>query len=180
MLTQLAYLLGYDQQNIVKGETHGMAQMGGPVISTFACGAVHSPVLMPGTTQCLVCMERSEVFRPGFLDMLRPGGTVILADTAIMPPLFKAENYPTVEAVREALGGYKVIDVDVLATALGLGDPTGRSANVVMIGVLSTLAPFDSFPNEYWLQALKNVSPKPAIWQANYAAFLAGRELGVK
>jgi len=120
------------------------------------------------------------VFRPGFLDMLRPGGTVILANTAIMPPLFKAENYPTVEAVREALGGYKVIDVDVLGTALGLGDPTGRSANVVMIGVLSTLAPFDSFPNEYWLQALKNVSPKPAIWQANYAAFLAGRELGVK
>jgi indolepyruvate ferredoxin oxidoreductase alpha subunit len=178
VLTQLAYLLGYDKQNIVKGETHGMAQMGGPVISTFACGAVHSPVLMPGTSQCLVCMERSEVFRPGFLDMLRPGGTVILADTAIMPPLFKAENYPSVDAVREALAGYKVIDVDVLGTALGLGDPTGRSANVVMIGVLSTLAPFDSFPTEYWLQALKNVSPKPAIWQANYAAFLAGRKLG--
>jgi indolepyruvate ferredoxin oxidoreductase alpha subunit len=180
VLTQLAYLLGYDKQNIVKGETHGMAQMGGPVISTFACGAVHSPVLMPGTTQCLVCMERSEVFRPGFLDMLKPGGTVILADTAIVPPLFKAENYPSVEAVRQALSGYKVIDVDVLGTALGLGDPTGRSANVVMIGVLSTLAPFDSFPVEYWFQALKNVSPKPAVWQANYAAFLAGRELGGK
>jgi indolepyruvate ferredoxin oxidoreductase alpha subunit len=154
--------------------------MGGPVISTFACGSVHSPVLMPGTTQCLVSMERSEVFRPGFLDMLRPGGTVILADTAIMPPLFKAENYPSVEAVRQALTGYKVIDVDVLGTALGLGDPTGRCANVVMIGVLSTLPPFDSFPTEYWLQALKNVSPKPAVWQANYAAFLAGRELGGK
>jgi indolepyruvate ferredoxin oxidoreductase alpha subunit len=180
VMTQLAYLLGYDSQNIVKGETHGMAQMGGPVISTFACGSVHSPVLMPGTSQCLVCMERSEVFRPGFLDMLRPGGTVILADTAIMPPLFKAENYPSVEAVRQSLEGYKVIDVDVLGTALGLGDPTGRSANVVMMGVLSTLAPFDSFPTEYWFQALKNVSPKPAIWQANYAAFLAGRELGGK
>jgi len=180
VMTQLAYLLGYDKENILKGETHGMAQMGGPVISTFACGAVHSPVLMPGTTQCLVCMERSEVFRPGFLEMLRPGGTVILADTAIMPPMFKAENYPSVESVRQALDGYKVIDVDVLGTALGLGDPTGRSANVVMMGVLSTLAPFDSFPTEYWLKALKNVSPKPAIWQGNYAAFLAGRELGAK
>jgi len=178
VLTQLAYLLGYDQKNIVKGETHGMAQMGGPVISTFACGQVHSPVPMPGTCQCLVCMERSEVFRPGFLDMLRPGGTIILADTAIMPPFFKAENYPSVEAVHQALGEYKVIDVDVLNTALALGDATGRSANVVMIGVLSTIAPFDSFPQEYWLQALKNVSPKPAIWQANYAAFLAGRKLG--
>jgi indolepyruvate ferredoxin oxidoreductase alpha subunit len=180
VLTQLAYLLGYDQQNIVKGETHGMAQMGGPVISTFACGSVHSPVLMPGTCQCLVSMERSEVFRPGFLDMLRPGGTVVLADTAIVPPLFKSENYPTLEAVRQALSDYKVIDVDVLGTALGLGDPTGRSANVVMIGVLSTLAPFDSFPVEYWFKALKSVSPKPALWQANYAAFLAGRGLGGK
>lgn len=178
VLTQLAYLLGYDSQNIVKGETHGMAQMGGPVISTFACGTVHSPVLMPGTCQCLVSMERSEVFRPGFLDMLRPGGTVILADTAIVPPLCPADKYPSVEAVRQALTGYKVIDVDVLGTALGLGDPTGRSANVVMIGVLSTLAPLDSFPVEYWLQALKNVSPKPAVWQANYAAFLAGQKLG--
>lgn len=178
VMTQLAYLLGYDQQNIVKGETHGMAQMGGPVISTFACGAVHSPVLMPGTSQCLVCMERSEVFRPGYLDMLRPGGTVILADTAIMPPLFDAAKYPSVDEVRKALDGYTVIDVDVLNTALSLGDPTGRTANVVMIGVLSTVAPFDSFPDEYWLQALKNVSPKPAIWQANYAAFLAGRKLG--
>ncbi len=178
VLTQLAYLLGYDQQNILKGETHGMAQMGGPVISTFACGAVHSPVLMPGTCHCLVSMERSEVFRPGFLDMLRPGGTVILADTAIMPPAFDPAKYPTVDAVRQALGGYKVIDVDVLGTALGLGDPTGRSANVVMIGVLSTVAPFDSFPEAYWLQALKNVSPKPGIWQANHAAFLAGRKLG--
>jgi indolepyruvate ferredoxin oxidoreductase alpha subunit len=49
-----------------------------------------------------------------------------------------------------------------------------------MIGVLSRVPPFDSFPEEYWLQALKNVSRKPAVWQANYAAFLAGRELGGK
>lgn len=178
VLTQLAYLLGYDRQNILKGETHGMAQMGGPVISTFACGKVFSPVLMPGTCQCVVSMERSEVFRPGFLDMLRPGGTVILADTAIIPPMFDPANYPSVDAVRQALAGYRVIDVDVLGTALGLGDSTGRCANVVMIGVLSTVAPFDSFAEEYWLQALKNVSPKPAIWQTNYAAFLAGRKLG--
>lgn len=177
-LTQLAYLLGYDQQNIVKGETHGMAQMGGPVISTFACGQVYSPVIMPGACQCLVCMERSEVFRPGFLDMLRPGGTIILADTAIVPQLFKAAEYPSMEETLRVLSDYRVIAVDVLNTALSLGDATGKCANVVMIGVLSTVAPFDSFPDEYWLKALKNVSPKPGIWKANHAAFLAGRKLG--
>jgi indolepyruvate ferredoxin oxidoreductase, alpha subunit len=157
-----------------------MAQMGGPVISTFACGSVHSPVLMPGTCQCLVSMERSEVFRPGFLDMLRPGGTVILADTVIMPPLFKAENYPHGGSRARSPGRIQGHRRGCARHGLGLGDPTGRSANVVMIGVLSTLAPFDSFPDEYWLKALKNVSPKPAIWQANYAAFLAGRKLGGK
>jgi indolepyruvate ferredoxin oxidoreductase alpha subunit len=40
VLTQLAFLVGCGEDNIVKGETHGMAQMGGPVISKFSCGNV--------------------------------------------------------------------------------------------------------------------------------------------
>ena len=77
VLTQVALLAGYDATNIVKGETHGMAQMGGPVISTFGCGTVKSPVLLPGTADCLVVMEKSEVLRPEFLELLRPGGTAL-------------------------------------------------------------------------------------------------------
>ena len=34
---------------VLMSETHGMAQMGGPVISTFGCGEVFSPALVPGT-----------------------------------------------------------------------------------------------------------------------------------
>ena len=49
VLAQVAFLAGYDDRNILKGETHGMAQMGGPVISTFGCGEVFSPALVPGT-----------------------------------------------------------------------------------------------------------------------------------
>ena len=60
VFTQLAFLAGYQEKNIVKGETHGMAQMGGPVISTFSYGNVHSPVLLPGQTDCLIAMEKSE------------------------------------------------------------------------------------------------------------------------
>jgi indolepyruvate ferredoxin oxidoreductase alpha subunit len=59
VLTQLAFLAGYGEHNIVKGETHGMAQMGGPVISTFSCGKVFSPVLMPGEADCVIAMEMS-------------------------------------------------------------------------------------------------------------------------
>jgi indolepyruvate ferredoxin oxidoreductase alpha subunit len=177
VLSKLASLAGYGEKNIIKGETHGMAQMGGPVISTFACGEVNSPVLLPGTADCIIAMEKSEVLRPEFLEMLRPGGTVILAETKILPQGLTKEQYPTDEQIRASLEGYHVIEVDVLAKALELGDRSGRTANVVMMGILSTLPPFNQFPPELWLTAIKMVNSKPAVWSANYVAFYSGREL---
>jgi len=177
VLTRLAFLAGYGEKNIVKGETHGMAQMGGPVTSTFACGDVVSPVFLPGTADVLIALEKSEVLRPGFLDMLNPAGTALLATTRIVPLGLPAEKYPTDAQLDEALRGYYVRKVDVLGRALSLGDPTGRMANVVMLGLLSTLKPFDVFPVELWHEALRSVNPSPAIWAANYAAFNAGRTM---
>lgn len=177
VLTRLAFLAGYGDTNVVKGETHGMAQMGGPVISTFSCGKVCSPVLLPGTADCLVCMEQSEVLRPGFIDMLRPDGSVLLATTRVLPYGVHEDAYPAHDEIVRTLADYKVVEMDVLDEALALGDATGRIANVVMIGALSRLDPFAAFPAELWLQALKSVSPKPAIWTANHAAFQAGRRL---
>ncbi len=175
VLTQLALAAGYGERNIVKGDTHGMAQMGGPVISTFGCGDVVSPVLLPGTVDCLIVMEKSEVLRPGFLDLLRPGGTVLLANTRILPEGLAAEAYPTDAQLKDVLKPFKLIEVDLLEKALALGDPTGRIANVVLMGILSTLEPFDRFPEELWWKALREVNPKAAVWSANYAAFNAGR-----
>ena len=177
VLTQLAFLAGYGESNIVKGETHGMAQMGGPVISTFACGDAISPVLMPGTADVLIALEQSEVLRPGFLDMLRPGGTVLLATTRIVPPGLSLENYPSDQQMDKVLPPYRVIRVDVLNEALHLGDPSGRMANVVMLGLLSTTSPFDLFPAALWHEALKSVNPRRSVWAANYAAFEAGRSM---
>ncbi len=176
VLTRMAFLAGYGDTNVVKGETHGMAQMGGPVISTFCCGRVRSPVLLPGTADCLVAMEKSEILRPGFIDMIRPEGTVLIADTRVFPYGIGEDQYPREEAIEEALEAYRVVEVDVLGRALSLGDTTGRSANVVMIGALSALAPFDAFPEELWLAALKQISLNAQIWSANYAAFNIGRE----
>jgi indolepyruvate ferredoxin oxidoreductase alpha subunit len=177
VLTQVAFLAGYGEDNIVKGETHGMAQMGGPVISTFACGQVHSPVLLPGEADCLIAMEVSELLRPGFLDLLRPGGTIIAARTVMVPQGMKEEDYPSLESIRTLVKDYRLIEVDVLAEALALGDATGRIANVVMMGMLSTIAPFAAIPEGVWLHALKEVTP-PAAWAGNYRALAAGRKLG--
>ena len=175
VLAQVAFLAGYDDRNILKGETHGMAQMGGPVISTFGCGEVFSPALVPGTANVLIAMEKAEVLRPGFLDLLEPGGTVLMADTRILPHGLKPEAYPSDEAIAAQLEGYRVVSVDVLSIALNLGDPKGRCANVAMLGVLSTLPPFDVVPETVWLQALRGISRKPALWDLNHAAFMAGR-----
>ena len=43
-----------------------------------------------------------------------------------------------------------------------------------MLGVLSTLPPFDVVPEAVWLQALRGISRKPALWDLNHAAFMAG------
>ncbi|MBW2031535.1 MAG: 2-oxoacid:acceptor oxidoreductase family protein [Deltaproteobacteria bacterium] len=177
VLTQLAFLAGYGERNIVKGETHGMAQMGGPVISTFSCGKVHSPVLFPGSADCLITMEVSEILRPGFLDLLKEGGTILISKTSIIPQVITPEEYPAPERIKGALGEYRIIEVDALGSAIEIGDKTGRVANVVMIGALSRIAPFNGFPLDLWLEAIRKVSPNPAFWAANYAAFMAGREL---
>jgi indolepyruvate ferredoxin oxidoreductase alpha subunit len=176
VMSKLALLAGYGEKNIIKGETHGMAQMGGPVISTFACGDVTSPVLFPGTADCLIVMEKSEVLRAGFLDMLKPGGTVLLATTRIIPIGLPEDQYPGDVQIHESLDPYHVIEVDVLGKSLELGDRSGRTANVVMMGILSTLPPFNVFPPELWLNALKKANSRPAVWAANYVAFNSGRE----
>lgn len=178
-LAQMAFLAGYEDENILKGEIHGMAQMGGPVVSSFSCGNVNCPELAPKTADCLIAMEMSEILRPGFLDLLSPNGTIILADTKIVPQGLKAEQYPSIESIDECLAGYNVIKMNVLDTAIRLGDEMGRCANVVMLGLLSSLAPFDQIPEEIWLQAIRKVTAKKELWNLNYAAFREGQKLKV-
>ena len=177
VMTKLAYLAGFGESNIVKGETHGMAQMGDPVISTFSCGEVHSPVLFPGSADGLIVMEASEVLRPGFLELLRPGGTILLSNARIVPPAITAGQYPAEDVISGEMKGFKVIKLDALSAAVKLGDSTGRIANVVLLRALSKTAPFDCFTQNLWLRAVKAVSPTPAIWAANYHAFQAGRDM---
>jgi indolepyruvate ferredoxin oxidoreductase alpha subunit len=145
------------------------------VISTFSCGDVASPVQLPGTVDCLIVMEKSEVLRPEFLDLLKPGGTVLMADTRILPEGLEAASYPSDARIQEILAPYQLVQVDPLQRALDLGDPTGRIANVILMGMLSRLSPFDQFPVEMWWRALQKVNPRPDVWAANYAAFNAGR-----
>nr|MBP7433517.1 2-oxoacid:acceptor oxidoreductase family protein [bacterium] len=155
--------------------THGMAQLGGSVISTFACGNAYSPILSPGSTDILVVMETSEVLREGFLELLKPGGTIVLNRFEAVPPTAKKEDYPKFDDIKKALSNYKVIEFDALETVSKLGDKLGRTANVAVLGLLSTIEPLNKIPLEIWMSALMKLSPKDSIRSANQIAFEAGR-----
>ena len=146
VLTQLAFLAGYGETNIVKGETHGMAQMGGPVISTFACGRCHQPGAHARQRRCPHRARAGRGVPSRVPRHAEAGGTVLLATTRILPLRLPPEKYPGEQQFEDLLKPYQVVKVDVLKKALELGDPTGRMANVVMLGLLSTLPPFDVFP----------------------------------
>jgi indolepyruvate ferredoxin oxidoreductase alpha subunit len=166
----------YADAHIVKGDTHGMAQLGGPVISTFACGDVHSPNLAPGSADVLVVMEMSEVLRPNFLDLLKPNGTILFNKFRALPPNTKMEDYPKLEDITEAIKEYNIIEIDAVKIAESFGDKSGRTANVVVLGALSIMEPFNKIPEEIWLKALMDLSPNEGIKLANKIAFIGGRK----
>jgi indolepyruvate ferredoxin oxidoreductase alpha subunit len=174
VLAEVALLAGY--RTVIKGETHGMAQLGGAVLSTFACGDVHTAVLPTGSVDVLVALEQSEVLRPGFLDLLAPGGTVLLNRLRIVPAGIEPEQYPAEERIHGHLGHRKVVVFDALSEATALGDEQGRTSNVVALGVLSMVAPLSRLPLALWHRALVRVSPKEMLQRANLAAFDRGRQ----
>jgi indolepyruvate ferredoxin oxidoreductase alpha subunit len=174
VLAEVALRAGYT--NVIKGETHGMAQLGGPVISTFGCGDAHSPVPAPGSTDVLVVLEQSEVFRPGFLELLKPEGAVLLNTHRVVPEGVDEADYPTLGVVRDFLADRRVVEFDALALARELGDEVGWSSNAVALGTLSTVAPFDRLPLGLWTQALLDLSPAEFVGRGNVASFLRGRE----
>jgi indolepyruvate ferredoxin oxidoreductase, alpha subunit len=178
VLAEVALNTPYKDIHIVKGDTHGMAQLGGPVISTFACGEVHSPILMPKTADVLVVMERSEVLRDGFLDLLKDGGTVILNSYKALPPRVSVHDYPKDREIDEILKGFKLINIDAEYIAKSFGDEQGRTANVIVLGLLSTIEPFNKIPQGIWINALKKLSPNENIFKANITAFNGGMKHG--
>ena len=180
VLSEVALRTPYVETNIVKGDTHGMAQLGGPVISTFNCGKVYSPVLAPNSVDVLIVMEVSEVLRPGFLELIKPDGTIILNNFVSLPVNAKKADYPDINDIEKVLEDNNVIKIDANKIAYDLGDKLSRSANVVVLGLLSTIKPFDLIPEQIWLSALMSVSRNDTVKSVNKLAFLEGRRILVE
>jgi indolepyruvate ferredoxin oxidoreductase alpha subunit len=175
VLSEVAINTPYLNTHIIKGDTHGMAQLGGSVISTFGCGDVYSPDFAPESVDVLIAMEMSEILRPGFLELLKPNGTILLNKFKTLPPNTKNKDYPDIEKIRKTLKGYNVIETDANKICNDFGDETGKSANVVALGILSDIPPFNYIPEQIWLSALMSLSKNDVIKAINHTAFKKGK-----
>jgi len=177
MISKALALIGQKQGFEVKqSEVHGMAKRGGVVFSHVRFGErVWSPTIAKGEADVLIALEWAEGLR--WLDYLKPGAAVFIADTRRIVPPFACRNRKRGATTRYAQEtpaevADKVAEsyaLDATTIAAKLGEP--RAANTVLLGVLS--ASMD-YPVEDWLSTLEALTPSKSR-AINRKAFEAGR-----
>ena len=168
VITHIIQLTPYMNTNIIKGEVHGMAQKGGCVSSTFACGNVYSPIFSSQSVDIMIAMEQNEALRPHYLNLLKPNATIILNQFSITPIGQSQANIATQEQILQRLDSFEVLPCN--ANQLAPLNP-----NAAIIGLLSSTFPFVSIPRDLWIRVFKKLSGTPAQEQQNIDAFECGR-----
>lgn len=159
---------GFDAK---KSEVHGMAQRGGCVTSHVRYGTkVYSPIAKKGDINVLVSFEKIETLR--YLDYLKPAGKVIVNEVEIYPPSVNLgeTQYPAdiIDILKTHVKDFKVVNATEMA--LQAGNP--RTANVVLLGVLSSF--MTDINSEHWERVLRKSFPEKAV-KVNLDAFELGR-----
>jgi len=173
VLAELGMRLGYD---VKKAEVHGMSQRGGSVVSHLRWGTqVFAPVIARAEADFLIAFEKLEAAR--FIELLRPGGTVLVNDYCIEPVTVMAggPGYPGDESIRTALA--QVTPHAVWVKGFEIAERLGntRVANVVMLGALSARLDFDPAA---WNEVLEGRVPAKYL-EINRNAFNAGRAVAL-
>ncbi len=154
-----------------KSEVHGMAQRGGSVVAHLRFGEkVYSPLIDPGQADILVAFETMEAVR--YLPFLHKKSKVIVNTHQIAPPAVATGKvtYP-----HDILDEFAKRDIETyLVDGFGIAKSVGeiRSANLALVGALSSLLPIEA-------QVFLDVMTKrlPRSLEQNIAAFKAGRAI---
>ncbi|MFL9825698.1 2-oxoacid:acceptor oxidoreductase family protein [Rhodoplanes sp. SY1] len=177
MISKALALLAQRRGFAVKqSEVHGMAKRGGIVFSHVRFAEqVWSPTIARGEADVLVALEWAEALR--WLDHLRPGRGIFIADTRrIVPPFACRSRKPGApsayarETPADVVGRHAegcALDATGIATALG----DSRAANTVLLGRLSAWL---DYPVADWHEVIAAIVPK-GTREINRAAFDAGR-----
>lgn len=149
-------------------EVHGMAQRGGSVDTIVKFGdEVHSPVTDPGMVDHLVAFELIEAARR--INWVSPSGRLLVNPRTIEPLPVLTGDLPAVHGLQGLLESQGAIFIDADVLACQAGSP--KSANVVLMGALSTGLPFDV---AIWRDIIEHRVP-PKTVEANVRAFQLGR-----
>lgn len=167
---QLLAMVAADAGLDVKvSEIHGMSQRGGSVSTIVRVGEkVESMICDPGCADIVVAFESIEGLRAQHF--VREGGKLFVNDEQITPVPVNIGLAQMPERVDERLGEIGATMIDAGGIAREVGSP--RSANVVLVGALSTALPFAV---EEWEDAIRRRVPPKTI-DANLQAFSRGRE----
>ncbi|PIE72800.1 MAG: indolepyruvate oxidoreductase subunit beta [Deltaproteobacteria bacterium] len=161
-------LAGFDAK---KSEVHGMAQRGGSVTAQLRYGKkVYSPLIEPGSADIQVAFEMMEAVR--YLPYLHKDSKVVVNSQQILPPAVATGQATYPEDVLDHLRDKEitVIEVDAFQLARKIGEV--RTANVVMVGALSTLLPVDA---DNFQEIIRSRVPEKYI-DVNLQAFAIGRK----
>ncbi len=168
-----AYALLAAGLDVKKSEVHGMAQRGGSVEAhlRYDKEKVYSPLIEPGTVDIQLAFETMEAAR--YLPYLNKDSVVIVNTQKIMPPAVATGKmvYPgnCLDAITAQ--GIKVVPVDGFEIAKKIGNI--RTANVVLVGALSSFLPIDE---QVFLDVMKERLPAK-IMEVNLVAFAEGRKV---
>lgn len=170
MLAELGLRLGLD---VKQAEIHGMSQRGGSVVSHLRWGVkVFSPIIPPGEADILLAFEKLEAAR--FSDHLRSGGIALVNDHNINPMTVSAglAEYPDHAQIQGIIN--RVTDHIYWIKGEKIAEELGntRSANVVLLGALSSLMTID--PAD-WATVIQTRLPTKVV-EINLKAFQAGRQ----
>lgn len=169
ILAEVGLRAGYDAK---KSEVHGMAQRGGSVVSHVRWAEkVLSPLIGLGEVDYLLALEKLEALR--YIEVLRPGGTVIVNDHRIPPVSVSSggDEYPDDQRMQRVLS--EVTDDVHFVPGVDLAEELGnaRASNVVMLGALSKFLDIDL---DVWLEVIAERVPEKYV-ELNRQAFLKGR-----
>lgn len=155
--------------DVKKSEIHGMSQRGGSVISQVRFGThVHSPIIPDGESDILVSFERTEALR--YAHLAKPGAKILVNDMERIPVTVSSGLQPPAKDVAKRLAAYPGLML-IEANPLSVKAGNIRAANLVLVGALSTLVPFDE---EHWQAAMRERIPAQLL-DVNLRAFDLGR-----
>ena len=166
ILALAAMHAGFD---VKKSEIHGMSQRGGSVISQVRFGPkVFSPIIPDGESDILVSFERTEALR--YAHLAKPGAKILVNDMERIPVTVSSGLQPPARDVARRLAAYPGLML-IAANPLSVKAGNLRAANLVLVGALSTLVPFDE---EHWQAAMRDRIPAKLL-DVNLRAFALGR-----